>query len=331
MRKLKIFLVMLLCTCLLAGSIELPVLATEADVSAQDGAAETFTDIMVNPLYADWITEEEIAAWAESVSVSDTFVNATSEALSREEAVDALTAGLVAREEEVVVTVQYETIPTNPWNELYAILDESMEDDAESLGYEGDYIKFHYRGGQIGYSSNANKNTVSYQFLFSYLTTPEQEVAVTEKLEEVYESLELDSLGREAKIGKIYDYVTNHITYDYAHLEDGISAYPIAWSAYGGLIDGTCVCQGYSTLTYRMMKENGIPARVITGYSGGAHGWNIVEIDGLFYNIDSTWDGYTVDENGNMATPAEENGIFYPRQISEIMSEMKNIIRQSFI
>ncbi|MBE5878519.1 MAG: hypothetical protein E7288_00875 [Lachnospiraceae bacterium] len=303
MRKLKIFLVMLLCTCLFAGSIELPVLATEADVSAQDGAAETFTDIMVNPLYADWITEEEIAAWAESVSVSDTFVNATSEALSREEAVDALTAGLVAREEEVVVTVQYETIPTNPWNELYAILDESMEDDAESLGYEGDYIKFHYRGGQIGYSSNANKNTVSYQFLFSYLTTPEQEVAVTEKLEEVYESLELDSLGREAKIGKIYDYVTNHITYDYAHLEDGISAYPIAWSAYGGLIDGTCVCQGYSTLTYRMMKENGIPARVITGYSGGAHGWNIVEIDGLFYNIDSTWDGYTVDENGNMATP----------------------------
>ena len=36
--------------------------------------------------------------------------------------------------------------------------------------------------------------------------------------------------------------------------------------------------------------EVGVDARIITGYGGGPHAWNIVELDGKYYNVDVTWD-----------------------------------------
>lgn len=36
--------------------------------------------------------------------------------------------------------------------------------------------------------------------------------------------------------------------------------------------------------------ESGVDTRVITGDSGGPHAWNIVKLNGKYYNLDSTWD-----------------------------------------
>ena len=38
---------------------------------------------------------------------------------------------------------------------------------------------------------------------------------------------------------------------------------------------------------YRMLSAAGLKTRIITG---GNHAWNIVSIDGLWYNLDATWD-----------------------------------------
>ena len=40
-------------------------------------------------------------------------------------------------------------------------------------------------------------------------------------------------------------------------------------------------------LMYRMLSAAGLKTRIITG---GNHAWNIVSIDGLWYNLDATWD-----------------------------------------
>ena len=312
MRKVKMFLVMLLCTCLLAGSIELPVLATEADVTEADAVEQSSNEdvsggIDINPLYAEWTTEEEIAAWAQTVPRDEASLDSEIEVDGLNAALDFLIDQMVAREEVINITVNYEEFGNSPSYDAYVLLRAALEEMPDSTGTEGDYLKCHYRGSEYSVSIDYSQTQATFSYVVYYLTTKEQEAMVTQKLEQVYDSLNLDAYSGEAKIGKIYDYITNSVTYDYEHVDVGASVYPIAWSAYGGLIDGTCVCQGYASLTYRMLKENGISNRVIAGYSGGAHAWNIVEIDGLYYNIDSTWDGYTVDENGNVETPGQRN------------------------
>ena len=63
------------------------------------------------------------------------------------------------------------------------------------------------------------------------------------------------------------------------------------FTAYGALIDRTCVCQGYAALLYRLLLELGVDNRVLTGTgNGGGHAWNIVELDDVYYNVDPTWD-----------------------------------------
>ena len=38
------------------------------------------------------------------------------------------------------------------------------------------------------------------------------------------------------------------------------------------------------------MTQLGIPCYMCEGYAGEAHGWNIICLDGEYYNVDLTWD-----------------------------------------
>lgn len=61
-------------------------------------------------------------------------------------------------------------------------------------------------------------------------------------------------------------------------------------SAYSALVDGGTVCAGYSRAFQYLLQQLGIPCYYCTGYSGEDHAWNIVKIDGAYYNVDVTWD-----------------------------------------
>lgn len=61
-------------------------------------------------------------------------------------------------------------------------------------------------------------------------------------------------------------------------------------SAYSALVNGSSVCAGYARAFQYLMMTQGIPAYYCTGYSGEDHAWNIVRIDGGYYNVDVTWD-----------------------------------------
>ncbi len=161
---------------------------------------------------------------------------------------------------------------------------------------EGDYARWTYAGAN--YSASEDKTSdaliVSYNTSVEYYTTKAQEAALTTKLNQVMESLDLDTKTEYEKVKAIFDYIASHVTYDYDNLNN--QSYKLKHTAYAALVNGTSVCQGYATLFYRMCLTAGLDARVITGsdtpgYSD--HAWNIVRIGNLYYNIDVTWDaGY---------------------------------------
>lgn len=61
-------------------------------------------------------------------------------------------------------------------------------------------------------------------------------------------------------------------------------------SAYSALVNGQTVCAGYARAFQYLMQQLGIPCYYCTGYAGESHAWNIVELDGEYYNVDTTWD-----------------------------------------
>ena len=65
---------------------------------------------------------------------------------------------------------------------------------------------------------------------------------------------------------------------------------PMNQSAYSALVGGRSVCAGYARAFQYMMQLLDIPCYYCTGFAGEDHAWNIVKIDGAFYNVDVTWD-----------------------------------------
>lgn len=65
---------------------------------------------------------------------------------------------------------------------------------------------------------------------------------------------------------------------------------PMNQSAYSALVQGKSVCAGYARAYQYLLQQLGIPCYYCTGYAGQDHAWNIVKIDGVYYNVDVTWD-----------------------------------------
>ena len=62
-------------------------------------------------------------------------------------------------------------------------------------------------------------------------------------------------------------------------------------SAYGALVLGSAVCDGYSKAYQYLLYKVGIPSHLVTGTAnGGGHAWNLVCLDGKWYYTDLTWD-----------------------------------------
>ena len=61
-------------------------------------------------------------------------------------------------------------------------------------------------------------------------------------------------------------------------------------SAFSVLVNRRSVCAGYAKSFQLLMRECGIPCYYASGWSGENHAWNIVRLDGEYYNVDLTWD-----------------------------------------
>lgn len=66
---------------------------------------------------------------------------------------------------------------------------------------------------------------------------------------------------------------------------------PLNQTAYSALVQGRSVCAGYSKAFQLVMHELGISCYYVTGkIEGNNHAWNLVRINGDFYNVDVLWD-----------------------------------------
>ncbi len=158
---------------------------------------------------------------------------------------------------------------------------------------EGDYILFQYASykGQARTEIAGVSPVVEIEYDLSYYDDAEQEAEVDTKVTEILKELDLENKTDYEKVSAIRDYICDNVEY-----ETDAGRSDIARTAYGALIEGRALCQGYSVSLYRLLLEAGIDNRIIFGEgiapdgTTGSHTWNIVELYGKYYYMDITWD-----------------------------------------
>ena len=92
-------------------------------------------------------------------------------------------------------------------------------------------------------------------------------------------------------------------------------------SAYSALVDGRSVCAGYARAFQYLMMKLGIPCYYCVGVAGEDHAWNIVALDGGFYNVDLAWNDPIDNPKGNYHYEyfnLTDDQIFYDHQRREL-------------
>lgn len=92
---------------------------------------------------------------------------------------------------------------------------------------------------------------------------------------------------------KVHDTIAQNTVY-----QSGTNAH----NAYGCLVEGVAVCEGYAEAFQYVLNQIGIECTMVTGTSvapsGGTpenHAWNLVKIDGNYYYNDPTWNDQDTD------------------------------------
>lgn len=205
--------------------------------------------------------------------------------LSWEEAVEYLRGEMVRRDTGISFDFVVEGFDDDFCNALFL----------DAIAHTGNPLEGDYLWRQIGrwradysYYYSGNTYYISVTFTVTYHDSAEHQPMVDDAVDALLSELALDGKSDYEKVCAVYDWMTANIAYDFEHLED--ESYSLKWTAYGALVDRTSVCQGYAVLFYRLMLTLGIDCRIIFGYANGRHSWNIVRLDGLYYNVDATWD-----------------------------------------
>lgn len=219
----------------------------------------------------------------------------TFEISNLDEVVGTLRESLKKRDREVTLNFSFRN---DYMDDISPFVHELMELAMEETGEpdEGDYIRYQLGGYTFSYGQEAFQEGYRYSVRITpeYYSTAEQEILTSEKVKEVLAELSLpETAGDYEKIRAVHDYLVEKVSYDNVHKNNDY--HTVRSTAYGALVSHSATCQGYAVSLYRLLSELGVECRVITGEGiseNGSedHAWNLVSIDGLYYNIDVTWD-----------------------------------------
>ena len=122
-----------------------------------------------------------------------------------------------------------------------------------------------------------------------YLDNADQQSYVDGRVKGILKELHIKKRSRYKRVKLIHDWIVKNVEYDKSQR---------LHSAYAGLRQKKTVCQGYAMLTYKMLTEAGIKCRIISGKADNgseieSHAWNLVNLNGKWYYLDTTWDDGT--------------------------------------
>lgn len=161
------------------------------------------------------------------------------------------------------------------------------------------YYQNPYVLGILSFTYDYNTLTLSVHYGYEKSSLTEKQGEIAAKAEEVVKSLITEDMDTQERIDALYNYLVNNSVYDNEALaeaeQNGFkkvegSAHEDAFNTYGILVEGKGVCMSYAYAFRLLCDLSGVECIVVTGYLNGnlPHAWNMVNIDGKWYEIDCT-------------------------------------------
>ena len=180
-----------------------------------------------------------------------------------------------------------------------ALSTDQVADVYKAIRY--DNPEYFFLGNQCTISSFGSVYTFVPQYLIRESDYSSYNYRLKQACEELYSLVDESMSDYEIELF-IHDYVAEHCNYS----DDGSA---LIYTMYGVLVDGSANCEGYSKTAQWLLTKCGIENHIAVGSASadGAtvgddnrHMWNVVKIDGNWYNMDITWDDTLIkDEDSN--------------------------------
>lgn len=140
------------------------------------------------------------------------------------------------------------------------------------------------RGGRV--------ETVSFEYRMSASEIIEMKKRmVNSRFYRELDSLVLSKKSVFEKALVAYEYIIKHADYDLnAARSSGSGAYAYAYNVDGLILKSKGVCASYAKVFQYFMNKHGVYCTLVSGKtSRDRHAWNLINIGGSYYYIDTTW------------------------------------------
>ncbi|KAA9002093.1 transglutaminase [Paenibacillus spiritus] len=156
----------------------------------------------------------------------------------------------------------------------------------------------YYIVDSYAYSYQGGSKSAQVSVKLKYRESLQETAYVDARVKAVLQKIVHPGMNPHEKVKAIHDWVVLNLRYDLSYTR---------YTAYEALHDGSAVCQGYSLLTYKLLKAAGIPVRIAEGTArqngrSQSHAWNLVQLEGKWYHLDTTWDDPLPDRSGEAST-----------------------------
>ncbi len=170
------------------------------------------------------------------------------------------------------------------------LTDVELEAVFKALSYDNPELFF--LGNKCSFTSIGSFNYFMPQYIMdkeSYLAKLE---LVEKKATEILSGIENDATDYDKEL-YIHDYITRNCEY-------ASGGSQMIYTIYGLLVDGKANCEGYSRAMQYLLGKVDVENYLVTGMALNAQGekeghmWNIVKIDDQYFNLDATWNDYSI-------------------------------------
>lgn len=176
----------------------------------------------------------------------------------------------------------------------------------------------------ISFDSDGIVNSINLEYIMTKEEYDSRQAELDAKADEILSGMN-EGWSDYRKVMYLHDTIADICYYS----DEGTDPY----SAYGCLVEGKAVCQGYSKAMQTLCLRAGIDCICVSGFASDPNGaqshiWNKIRIDDVWANFDVTWDdpltstglpylrydyfGLTDDEISYDHTPDENEYINYP-------------------